>query len=208
MGFKVGTKITAEANIFVVKASIEATFDASYEHTWGSGKTETKTYAYNLKRGDRCTPSMVHLDLECDALVDTVYWDTTWWGKFRQYTRAWTWERTGGAVPPYHSWCRDGSIRQDILKQNKYWSPILEEDPDRGSAWLRSSSELNEYRTNLSEPLITNEQIVIRNDWDLKKYQSKSNNVWVCNRFLGSTKEKTMSTPLVGDSGSLLGYIA
>ena len=73
MGFRVGTKISAEANIFVVKASIEATFDASYEHTWGSGKTETKTYTYNLKRGDRCTPSMVHLDLECGALVDTVY---------------------------------------------------------------------------------------------------------------------------------------
>ena len=39
--------------------------------TWGTTNTTSNSYSFKLKRDKHCTPSMIHVDLECDALDGT-----------------------------------------------------------------------------------------------------------------------------------------
>ena len=206
LGFKIGATITGETDFKVVKASISMTFEASYEQKWSRGSSKSNSYTFNLQNGQTCTPSMVHVNLECDVMSDIIYYDTFWERGGR--TNMWLEEyhqRTGG---PYNKgqWCRGVHIREDILDQDQYFAPVLKEDSWRGAVWLRPSSQLNDYKTNPSEPDIPDDDIVIRRG--KKGRGGPFNEVFVCRRYLPSTKQRKVTLPLGGEGESMFGFVA
>ena len=192
LGFSIGTSFTGETNAGFIKASVSMAYEASYEKTWTKGESKITRYTFKLKEGDTFMPSMVHVDLECDAMSDVVYLDTCWQELKDQI---WLEEKEHRTVGLFKNgqWCRNDRIKEDILKQDKYFDAVLDEDVSRGKAWLRPSSELNQYKLNAQESDVSDDQLVIRKGE--KGHGGDFSEVWVCNRFLPSTKERKVRVP-------------
>ncbi|KAG8526114.1 uncharacterized protein KY384_000107 [Bacidia gigantensis] len=204
LGFGISTTISAETDIVFVKASIATTYEFSYEYKWSHSESSTNSYTFNLLKGEYCTPSMVHLNLECDVASDIVFYDTTWDDGPENMWLEENNHRMGGPYQ-YGQWCRTMHLKEDILKQDKYFDAVLKEDPPRGKAWLRPSSELNKYKKNSNDKDIHDDEVVIRRGE--RGRGGDFSQVFVCKRYLPSTQREKTDVPVHGSSNKLLGFI-
>ena len=201
LGFTVGTSFAAETNAGLIKASVTSTFEASWTKTTTTGHSETHKYSFTLKPNTSCQPSLITLELECDVGQDTVFLDTFWRESGNQITLEGRNHRSNG---PYANgqWCRSVHVREDIVNQEQFFTPVLQSDESRGKVWTQPSSNLNRYKTNKEEPEIKDTQMLIRRG---TKGTGDFTEVWVCDPYRASGKKRTMTFPF-GDGS--LGYVA
>ena len=208
LGFSFSATISVEADFVVAKTSASATFDTSYDYTWGREDESSTSYTFNLLPGGYCTPSMVHIELECDTAAHKVYYDTIFmdWASLSIMELEVTLLRTGG---PYENgqWCRYSHVSETILDQDQYWTTVSAEFPHRGEMWTQLPSDLNQYKTNSSDPDITDDEVPIRRTPNYGNLGRDSTEIFVCKRTLSSEKNKKVTIPVSQGENVLMGYI-
>ena len=211
LGFSFSATISVEADFVVAKTSASATFDTSYDYTWGREDESSSSYTFNLLPGGYCTPSMVHIELECDTAAHRVYYDTDFLDLPEAFhlsllDLAETFLRTGGPYE-YGQWCRYSHVSETILDQDQYWTTISVEFPYRGEMWTQLPSDLNQYKTNSSDPDITDDEVPIRRTPNSGKTSLDSTEFFVCKRTLSSEKNSKVTIPVSQGENALMGYI-
>lgn len=213
LGFSFSTTISAEADFVFAKASISSTYGMSYDYTWGRQDQFEKSYTFNLGPATYCTPSMVHIELECDLAAHSVYYDTGW--GHHDYNGNEMWLEANGVASEHRSggpykngqWCRYAHVAETILGQDQYWTPVSSQWPHRGEMWKQLPSALNQYKTVSSEPDITDDEVPIRRFPEYGNQNRDAKEIFVCKKFLGSEKGKTVRIPASQGQNALMGYI-
>ena len=201
VGFAITTTIEVGGSGNVFSASVSTSFEKNWEHQWTVVGTEGNQWEFELNRGERCIPSMAHVDLECSVTADTYYYDN-WW-RFNKMTLEVSDNRKGG---PYANgqWCRTARVQEAPLVVERNWTPVTPDDPDRGMLWKLPASEMNRFRVG-NQPLIRDDQIIIRR---MKGRGGTFTEIFVCDRAPRERVVTNYKMPLSSPRGALLGYIA
>lgn len=208
-GFKAGASFTAGGGIeFIASVEMSVSFETSFEAQWARAQSTTDQYTFTLKKGEFCTPSMVHVDLECDATVGNFRWDT-WWNGNSLIIENWNQRKTPPGPYEHGQWCKDlwfdiEAVRSPQMETR--WKPLLEFDPYRGWLYMYPTTDLNAYLTSkdrTSHPLTENEIVIRRHEHDA----SDKSWGWRCSRPTQYDKDSKIRVPLKGSNGELLGLI-
>ena len=205
-GYRVETTVSAGVEVKGVSASVSTTTGRNWEKTWGRGSSTSVNYKWELEANGHCTPSMAHVELECDAWFDPVWYDTHWRYPRDRMWLEYTHNRKGGRFTD-GQWCREYQVQTTPLSRTADWFPILEDDRYRGLLWKLPSSQMNQFRLNARDPRIEDRQVVIGRvrgrggDWQ---------EIFVCNRDVRAGSGGglyTVTVPLSSEAGALEGYI-
>lgn len=201
IGFSIGVTAEVSAGHGPVSASVSTSFESRWEHEWSRSDSTSNHYEFELDRGERCIPSMAHVDLECDVVADPVYYDT-WWHRNSMHLE-WRHMRTGG---PYANgqWCREYRVREAPLRIEGNWQAVRQGDPYRGMMWKLPASQMNQHRINSGDPRIRDDQTVIRR---VSGHGGDFQEIFVCDRNTAARQRSRMKVPLSSPRGALLGYI-
>lgn len=207
-GFKMGASLKASGGIKgLVEIEMAVSYETSFQAEWKRAQSTTNTYTFNLKKGESCTPSMMHIDLECEATTGTYLFDTWWEDRPGQLKLEYQLARGGG---PYKSgqWCTEVLIKERAMKQqpmSKYWKPLLAGDVHRGYMYMRPTSDLNRYKAEGQEHIeFSDDEIAIHRHF---ADAGRDALIFKCKRKLRDDQKNTVRVPLQGQSGELLGFI-
>lgn len=210
-GFRLGATLTAGVGVEgVAHVEMSVTTESSYEAQWSRAQSTSDTYTFNLKNGEVCTPSMVHVDLECEVTAGTYQWDTWWVDNPGTLHLEGNWQRKPPGPYDLGRWCQDLWFDMKAIKQPamaRRWKPLLDDDHARGWLYMHATSDLNKYIdfSKTPVPRLNDDEIVIRRD---EKDHDSKNKGWRCSRPTQNDEENTVRVPLQGESGELLGFIA
>ena len=209
-GFGFSATVSAEADFIFAKASASATFDSTYSYTWGHEDSTSDTYTFNLKPGEYCIPSMVHVELECDTTSYRVFYDTAWRLQGSNDNNMYLEYHYCRALGPYKGgqFCRSSHVSETIIDKDELWTTVCAEVPHRGEMWTQLPSNLNQYRIDSSEPDITDDEVPIRRTPEWGTEHEDPNEIFVCKRYLDSGKQSTITIPAAqGAENALMGFI-
>ena len=205
---RIETTFSVGAGYGGVDASIFTTREQYWEKVWGRTDETEVEYRWDLEPGARCVPSMAHVELECDANFDTVWYDS-YFRRPRDFTDLeYRWNRNAG---PFREgqWCFTQRVTQTPLQQDANWSPVLLDDGgsraggSRGDLWKRPGSEMNRFRTGTLGRLITDQDMIVRR---ARRSGGDLQEIFVCQRNPRTGHRETITIPLSSQAGALQGY--
>ena len=192
LGFSFSASVEVDVDVLIASTSVTTTFEASYEYTWSHGNTSSKSYTFNLKPGQYCTPSMVHVDLQCDVRSNDIFFDTMT-DSIGNTKRLRTVENRPGGPYEGGQWCRYAYLQETILKQDEYWSTLCPQNPDEGEYWIPEPHELNDYAlSGHSPPNILDDELPIRKTPGYGDVLSPGE-IFVCTRPPGNANNRTVT---------------
>lgn len=114
--------------------------------------------------------------------------------------------RKGG---PYTGgqYCRNSHVAEDIIDQDQYWTTIDSENPHRGEMWTQLPSDLNRYKTDQSDPDITDDEVPIRRIPGWGTEHQDPTEIFVCQRVSDSQQSETVTIPVSQGENALMGFI-
>ena len=208
-GYKAGATLTGKVGLEgIAEIEMSVSFETSYEAQWSHAQSTTNTYQFNLKEGERCTPSMIHVDLECKSTAGKYQWDS-WWVDKGYLNLEGNWVRPPHGPYAHNQWCTELWLKQSAINEpamDKRWKALLDYDHYRGWLYMHATTDLNQYIDFPTYPVprLTDDEIVIRRDSKDSEYKNKA---WRCSRPTQFDKDATIRVPLRGHSGELLGFI-
>ena len=222
LGNKMGATMTLKGGVEgIASVELAVSVEFSFTETWTHAQSDTSTYTFHLKKGERCRPSMFHLDLEaspsflkqawetdrdaqCLATPGRFRFDTWWWDSDRKLKLERNYNRGGG---PYDDgqWCEEVWMPEDFDQYDsvkRWWKPILASDDHRGLFYQGRASDLNKF----GDYGFTDDQLAVRRNFDDR---GPNNLIWRCVRAppLPHEDTQTVVVPLKGSNGELHGYI-
>lgn len=199
--FRLETTFSAGVNYRGFEASVSTTRERAWEKIWGRSTIEGTRYEWLLGPGQRCTPSMAHVELDCDLNIDTIYYDTfvhNLGGRLRLEHDN---NRKGGRYFA-EQWCTQFRVNENPLRIGQDWKWVLTNDRQRGRLWKRPTAEMNQYRINGSS-IVRDMVIVSREQGRGGDWQE----VMGCTRDTSRRRQYRVVVPAYTQHNILPGYI-
>ena len=204
-GYRVETTVSAGLEIKGISVSASTTRGRSWEKTWGRGSTTGVTYTWNLPANGHCTPSMAHVELECDAHFNPVYYDTYWIRRSDTLLLEYQYNRKGGPPINYNGqWCHEWYVQPTPLNRQQDWFPILAENRYRGLMWKLPSDEMNRHHLyDHFRPILPSDVVIGK----VRGHGGNWHEIYVCTPDFRNGVTHKVTAPLSSEAGALEGYI-
>ena len=201
--YRVESTVSAGVQIKGVSVSASTTRERNWAKTWGSSSSAGVNYEWNLPANGHCTPSMAHVELECDTDFDPVYYDTRLIYRNDLLDLEFTHNRKGGH---YHfgQWCEFNWVRTAPLSLQQDWFPILPDDRYRGLMWKLLSEEMNRHR------LYEDAGVILPSDVVISRVRGRGGDwseIFVCKPDSRNGVSHKITVPLSSEAGALEGYL-
>ena len=201
--FRIETTVSAGFGAKGFEASISRTNEREWTKTWSEGSSQESSYTWHLGPWDECTPSMVHVELDCTVEVAITHYDTFLFFNERKggLSLEGTRNRKRG---PYSNgqWCADFKIDERPLRIEDDWDWVLDSDRGRGKFWKRPAREMRQFLRN--GPHVWDDVIFISR-------QRGSPGLWTdvmgCVPDRRAAHRSKVTLPLSSDRGVLEGFI-
>jgi hypothetical protein len=206
-GFELSTTIKGgggvDGKLGFISVEVSVTASTYWSKTWTYGKETSFEYTFSVAPGDSCTPSVVHVDLECDMVGDRVFFDTWWNGD--GLLLATESNRKGGPYA-HGQWCTKTQLydTQFFPAEPPNWQPVDKRDKDLGYVWLPRSTALNADRRP-GAPAIDERQLVIRREYHDEYFGA---DVFVCDPVPSNGETQKVRVPLSEIDGNVRGAIS
>ena len=204
-GLKIDAGFSLGASGKGLSASVFSSVSKSWQKTWGNSSGVGTQYTFHLENGERCTPAMAHLELECEADFDTVHYDS-----YYRRPKDWTnleerpqFIRHDGPFD-YGQWCFKQMVTDEPLVIAEDWHEVLPDDGfsgSRGKIWHRPAEEMNQYRTD-------NNHIFQSGDIIIRRYGAGiAEEVFGCLRDPKTQTHQKINVPVSSEYGAFQGYV-
>ncbi|KAG8532432.1 uncharacterized protein KY384_002917 [Bacidia gigantensis] len=198
--FRVETTVSLGASQGPFEASVSRTTERFWQRIWSTSTSQESTYQWHLGPNDHCTPSMAHVELDCDVDLMTTYYDSFLHDSNRLRLEH-DHHRKGGPYWP-SQWCTQFVVDHTPLRREEDWERAVSSNRGRGDVWKRPAREMRPYRR--SGNSIQDNMLIVRRP-------SSSPGDWGelmgCIPDRSTARRVKMTLPLSSANGVLHGFV-
>ena len=202
-GYRVESTVSAGLQIKGFSVSASTTRERNWQKTWGSGSSHSVTYTWNLPARGHCTPSMAHVELECNALFRTAYYDSRYTFVPGVLQLEWQHNRKTGRYEN-GQWCRTWRVETAPLSRLHDWTPILDDNGFRGQVWNLPAPEMNSYTLRPRPGILSYGDLVVGK---VRGHGGDWQEIFGCEPDWRHTVLEKVTVPLSSEAGALEGYV-
>ena len=197
---RIETTISASAGYGGFEASVSRTNERIWSRIWSTSTSQDSTYQWHLGPNDHCTPSMAHVELDCEVDFMTTYYDSFVHDNNRlrlehDYNR-----KTG----PYFAqqWCTQFEVQAQPVDRNEHWEVLLSNNQGRGSIWKLPARDMRQYFRNGNS--IHNNMLIMRRP---RGSPGQLTELIGCRPAPATRTTRRMTLPLSSANGVLHGFV-
>jgi hypothetical protein len=208
------TSSSVSAGINIRFASVDTTFtnERTWVETWGTESETSTAYTFDLNPGSFCTPSMIHVELECSVSSGLYWWDSVLYDSFGILVPepAFGSNRREPNMRYGDQWCMSAFVRGDLWTSTagraELWQPIFPGAPIRGSAYIGVNGNLDGFLSFNPRPFDRDELIIRR---DIERISDEWDQNWIfrCSPSRPARSDQIMRIPVRGPNGVLQGFV-